>query len=66
MTEQEVVDLMASSRSDDEWNDNADKVKKACKGYPSFWFNAVIKSGVAARTIEKFGGSPAMKVTIFK
>lgn len=50
MSEQEVVDLMKSSKSEKEWNDNADKVKAACKGYPDFWFKSIVMSGIIVRT----------------
>jgi len=55
MNEKEVVDLMASSNTADEWNANCDKVKKACGGYPDFWYRAIIQSGVARETTAKFG-----------
>jgi hypothetical protein len=43
--------LMASSKNEQEWNDNCDKVKAANGGdYPSFWFTAVILSGIASQT----------------
>jgi hypothetical protein len=61
MDEQEVVTLMASSLTAVEWNANCDKVKNACGGYPSFWFDAVIRSGVAAKTAANFGGSADVK-----
>ncbi len=64
MTEQEVVDLMASSKSALEWDRNADAVKEACDGYPHFWFGAVMASGVAARTMDKFGKTPEFKVEV--
>jgi hypothetical protein len=54
MNEQEVVALMSSSRSEVEWNDNCDKVKAACHGYPSFWYGAVIMSGVYANAIDSW------------
>ena len=43
----DVVSLMQSSKSESAWNDNCDKVKAANGGdYPSFWFAAIIMSGV--------------------
>lgn len=50
MNEKEVVDLMRSSRSADDWNHNCDVVKKSWGGYPSFWFAAIVISGVMADT----------------
>lgn len=50
MNEQEVVDLMKSSKSENEWNKNADKVKSAYNGYPDFWYKSIIMSGLLATT----------------
>jgi len=55
MTKEQVVDLMKSSTSENEWNNNCDKVKAAFGGYPSFWYSAVIMSGVLNKTRQKFG-----------
>ncbi len=42
-----VIDLMKSSASQQEWSDSCDAVKVANNGdYHSFWFVAVILSGV--------------------
>lgn len=54
MSEQEVVDLMMSSRTRKEWDTNCDAVKKTCGGYPEFWFAAIIRSGVLALTMSGF------------
>ena len=62
MSEQEVVNLMKSSRSEHEWNKNCDKVKAECGGYPSFWYAAIILSGIAAETSSKWGGSADIKI----
>jgi hypothetical protein len=56
MNEQEVVSIMQSSRTEDEWNANADKVKADGGGhYPDFWYGAIVLSGVMFRTSAKFG-----------
>lgn len=41
-----VKKLMLSSRSEIEWNDNFDKVKKANNGYPVFWHTTIIIGGI--------------------
>jgi len=65
MDEAEVVALMESSNSPQEWDANCDKVKAACNGYPSFWYGAVIMSGVHNRTRAKWGDTgPAMKIYV--
>ncbi len=64
MTEAEVVILMESSRTEQEWNANCGKVKAAFNGYPPFWFKAINQSGVAKRTLEKFGASDEIQISL--
>lgn len=48
MTEEQVVELMKSSKSEAEWNTNCDKVKAAFAGaYPQWWYKTIILSGIA-------------------
>ena len=47
MNRQEVIALMQTSRDENEWNANCDTVKKNCYGYPSFWYEAIMLSGIA-------------------
>lgn len=54
MSQEQVVALMSSSKSEKEWNDNCDKVKRACGGYPSFWYGAIIMSGLLSQTQMKW------------
>ena len=63
MNQEEVVKLMESSKSEQEWNDNCDKVKKACGGYPPYWFAAINVSGLAKRVLESFGGDDKVHVS---
>lgn len=43
MTKQEVIDLMRSSKTEEEWNENCEKVKEAHGGqYPDYWFASII------------------------
>jgi hypothetical protein len=53
--EAEVVQLMQGSKSEDEWNANCDQVKAANKGYPSFWWPAIVQSGLMAQVRIKYG-----------
>lgn len=66
MNQEEVVELMKSSKSEAEWNANCDKVKKAFGGYPAFWYGAIVLSGVSSQTAVKFGGSDEIKIATFK
>lgn len=51
--ESDVVTLMKSSKSESAWNDNCDKVKAANGGnYPSFWFAAIIMSGICSQALS--------------
>ena len=55
MTQEQVVRLMQSSKSEREWNDNCSKVKNAFSGkYPSFWWSAIIVSGIADEIMKGF------------
>ena len=49
-SEEGVVALMRSSKSEKEWNENSEKVRAANQGYPDFWFDAIIKPGVIGQT----------------
>ena len=57
MEKQEVIDLMKSSKSEQEWNANCDKVKKAERAktgadYPEWWFYEIILSGLLNQVRE--------------
>lgn len=41
-----VKSLMASSKNEEEWNENCDKVKAANGDYPRFWYAEIILSGL--------------------
>lgn len=46
-----VVKLMESSKNENEWNANCDKVKKSNdSNYPDFWYKAIVISGVTSKT----------------
>ena len=66
MTEQEVIDLMKSSKSETEWNKNCDTVKAKCGGYPSFWYTKIVISGLASQTAATWGGNAEIHVTTAK
>ena len=56
MTEQEVVELMQSSKTEQEWTNNCDKVKAVFgNDYPAFWYKAIIASGLMGKTAANFG-----------
>lgn len=65
MNEQEVVALMESSQTEGEWNDNCDKVKAACGGYPSFWWPAINVSGLVERVAARWGSSGQIHIENF-
>lgn len=52
MNKREVIELMKTSKSEDDWNSNCDKVKKACQGYPDFWYEEIVLSGVMNQVIS--------------
>lgn len=61
MNKQQVIDLMQSSKSEAEWNANCTAVKKACGGYPSFWHEAIVKSGLMEKTLGALGVSSEIR-----
>jgi len=60
MKKEEVIKLMKSSKSEAEWNNNCDKVKKECGGYPDFWYEEIVKSRLSVKmsTYFEYGISP--------
>lgn len=53
MTQNEVYELMNSSKKET-WNANCDKVKAAHGGmYPSYWYQEMVLSGMAARILSQ-------------
>lgn len=63
MNEEQVVALMESATSEQDWADKALQVKKACGGYPPFWYKAIVISGLMNRVVTSFGGDPGIKVS---
>lgn len=57
MSEQQVVDLMVSSRNEAEWNSNCERVKASCGGYPSSWYGAVVTSGLMHAMVVQWNKS---------
>lgn len=57
MTKPEVVALMKTSKTNEEWRINANKVKDAFGGdYPNFWYRAIIMDGVAKEVLGPYWG----------
>jgi hypothetical protein len=65
MNEEQVVALMSSAVSSQDWNNKCDEVKRACNGYPNFWFGSIIQSGLAREVMSKFGASPEIRIISF-
>jgi hypothetical protein len=65
MSREEVINLMSSSKSFKEWNDNCKKVKEAHGGnYPATWFEDIITSGLCDKALGT--GASQFKVTTGK
>ena len=47
MEKEHVLELLKSSKSEQEWNKYCDIIKKKCGGYPSWWYQEIILSGFA-------------------
>ena len=54
MTQSQVVELMKSSNSEENWIENADQVEEACGGYPSFWNAAIVESGLMEKVTSNW------------
>ena len=59
MTKQEVIDMMKGSKSEQEWNDNCDRVKAESrattgKDYPDWWFAEINASGLLRMTVKSW------------
>ena len=65
-TQEEVVALMKSSKSEQEWNDNCDKVKADFNDYPDFWYPAIVMSGVAQETANNFGSDANIHISTIR
>jgi hypothetical protein len=64
MNKEQVINLMASSKNETDWNNNCDKVKKAYKGlYPDFWYSEIIQSGLIKKILGT--GSSEIKFHTF-
>jgi hypothetical protein len=49
-----------------EWNTNCDQVKRANGGYPDFWYEAVVVSGLSDKTAAGWGGDAQMKIVVVR
>lgn len=66
MRQKEVVELMQSSGSKEEWRMNCDTVQAAFGGdYPEFWYGAIIQSGLAHKTLERLGKSADTRFVVY-
>ena len=64
MNEQQVIDLMESSQTSQEWSDNCDKVKAACGGnYPSFWWPVMKLSGRMDKILARWDSDSSLRLT---
>jgi hypothetical protein len=57
-----VAEYMSQSTSDEDWNRRGQEVKDANNGYPSFWWEVCIKSGLYQRVS---GSVPTIGVQTF-
>lgn len=67
MERDEVVALMESSKTPAEWDANIEKVKAAHDGnYPGYWYEAILKSGLADRVIKAAGDPQGASIRIVR
>lgn len=63
MTKEQVIALMKSANSEQDWNKKCDQVKAACSGYPDFWYKEIVLSGLANKVASSFGATAEIRVT---
>lgn len=64
-TPEGVVAHLQDATSEADWNRRCDDVKAANAGYPSFWFEKVIMSGLAGRVAAKWPGDADIHIVSF-
>ena len=53
-TPQGVKGLLVKARDEKHWGDLVDEVKRACGGYPDWWFKEIVMSGFANTVTKGF------------
>lgn len=58
-TPEGIAALMRTSKTEADWNANADKIKEANAldgkpAYPCFWWDTIVRSGLIAEVTNKF------------
>jgi len=66
MDRDQVISLMESSQSEEEWNRNCNLVKGKCDGYPPFWFEVIVASGLAGRVAARFGKDDKIHIQLMR
>lgn len=64
-TREEVISLLKTSKSANEWDRNCDQIKAANgNNYPRWWFAEVVMSGLAGRIAKTWGGDADIHIQI--
>lgn len=48
-TAEEVIALLSTTKNEDEWNKACDQIKAEFHGYPGFWWEKIMMSGLATK-----------------
>jgi hypothetical protein len=63
ITPEHLAAYMSQATSEADWDARCDVVKEAFYGgYPSFWWETIMVSGLARRTMANFGATPDLKI----
>ena len=62
MEKQEAIELLKSSKTKDQWNENTDKIKAAFGGYPEWWYATVVTSGLMDSVLGE--GASQIKIQV--
>ena len=63
--EESVVEYMKLSSSARDWDNRCDEVKRVNEGYPTFWYSAIMLSGVATAITAKWGSDAEIHLVTF-
>jgi hypothetical protein len=64
MEKQEAIELLKSSKTKDQWNENTDKIKAAFGGYPEWWYATVVTSGLMDAVLGE--GASQIKIQVIE
>jgi len=59
-----ALQLLKSSKSEREWNNACDAIKDANSGYPSWWYQEIVLSGLVHEVAAAFGSDGDIHISV--